>query len=250
MRSEIAYPYYGLGRAIDVVQAIRRAGGNDAMNVEVMRELGVAKTSDRVWAYGIPAAIQFGLVERIGRGDEGRLKLTELAGRIVLPSHPEEERVAKIAACKTPDLYAKLIERFAGHPIPSKEGLKNLLYREFKIVESMAPLAADAFLESIRVADLVTADGGLLTEGPRTAAEEKPKDKPPAAEQEQSDGQKFQTVRVPADFVIYKCKIGKGRVIDIPLPPSFTKAEVKRLTAFLETQVDEEEDSESNKEKG
>lgn len=46
-------------------------------------------------------------------------------------------------------------------------------------------------------------------------------------------------VPVPASFVIYKCKIRKGMVIDIPLPPEFTTADVKRLTAFLETQVDD-----------
>lgn len=47
-------------------------------------------------------------------------------------------------------------------------------------------------------------------------------------------------VHVPSDFVVYRCKIGPGKVIEIPLPPSFTKREMARLTAFLETQVDDE----------
>lgn len=241
VRSETSYPYFGLTRAIEIVEAVRRAGGNEASNAGVMRELGVTKPVDRAWAYGIPAATQFGLIERVGRGDEGRIKLTELALRIVLPGSADEGRLARAVACKTPDLYARLIEKFAGHPVPTKEGLKNILYREFKIVESMAPNAADAFIESIKAAELVTADNVITaSEAPRAPGEEKQKPgkpAPPSVPEVERSG--MQTLQVPADFIIYKCKLGKGRVIDIPLPPEFTKAEVDRLYAFLQTQVDE-----------
>lgn len=239
VRSETAYPYYGLSKSIELVQAVRRAGGNDASSASVMSELGVSKVTDRLWAYGIPAATQFGLVERIGRGNEGRIKITDLALRIVLPGPGDEARLAKIAAFKKPELYAKLLEKFAGHPIPPKENLKNILYREFGIVESMAPNAADAFLESLRAAELVTANGVIMTgDGASTdtggaAAKHAP------AEAVGTQGS-AKTIQVPADFVIYKCKIGGGRVIDIPLPPKFTRADVKRLHAFLETQVDDD----------
>jgi hypothetical protein len=47
-------------------------------------------------------------------------------------------------------------------------------------------------------------------------------------------------VDVPAEFIIYRCKISKGRVLEIPLPPDFTQADVKRLHAFLLTQVDDD----------
>jgi hypothetical protein len=47
-------------------------------------------------------------------------------------------------------------------------------------------------------------------------------------------------LHVPEDFVIYKCKISGGRVIDIPLPPKLTQSDVRRLYAFLQTQVDDE----------
>lgn len=52
-----------------------------------------------------------------------------------------------------------------------------------------------------------------------------------------------QSLLVPSDFVIYKCKIGGGRVIDLPLPPKLARADVKRLCAFLESQVDEESEA-------
>src|SRR5580658_4718164 len=77
-RSETQYPFFGLANAIDVVKAVQRAGGKEAPNADVMREMNVLKTTDRLWAYGIPGANYFGLIERIGRGEAGRIKLTEL----------------------------------------------------------------------------------------------------------------------------------------------------------------------------
>lgn len=241
-RSETTYPYFGLSNALKVMQAVRKAGGTDAPSSDVMRELGIEKTTDRYWAYGIPAAAQFGLIERVGRGESGRIKLTELGMRVALPG-PGEERAAKVAAFKTPELYTKLLERFAGAEKPSKEGLKNILHRDYRIVESMAPLAADAFLDSLAVAGLIAADGTISTEGLPTvatvAAEEKPTpqgikpSQPPAP-----DGKK--AIYVPEDYVIYKCKISGGLVIDIPLPPKLTSADVNKLHNFLQTQVDDE----------
>lgn len=216
--------------------AVRRAGGNEAAPAaDVLRELSVSKT-DRTWAYGIPAAMLFGLIERVGRGDDARIKLTPLGLRIALPGTSEEEKATKVAAFKTPELYAKLLEKFAGHPVPGKEVLKNILQRDFKIVESMAGNAAEAFLDSLKAADLVTPLGTISAGDGPPPQDEKPELLPPPP----SDAaRKGQTILVPADFIVYKCKIGKGRIIEIPLPPEFTKSDVQRLHAFLLTQVDD-----------
>lgn len=133
--------------------------------------------------------------------------------------------------------------KFAGHPVPSKEGLKNILHRDFKIVESMAPNAAEAFIESIKAADLVTPDNVILaSDGSGAPKDEKQKapSAAPTAKAPAVEHEGMQPVFVPADFVIYKCKISKGRVIDVPLPRDFTQADRARLNAFLETQVDDD----------
>lgn len=246
VRSETAYPYYGLTNAIGIVEAVRRAGGKEALSADVMREMGVAKATDRNWAYGIPGAIQFGLVERIGRGETGRIKVTDLGLRVVLASSPDVERAAKIAAFRKPELYTSLLERFAGAPLPSKEGLRNLLYTDYKIVESMAPIAAEAFIDSVKVAGLVNANNVISAEGSGAPAEDSQNKPPSKNDAPGSTGAagtqaSTKTITVPGDFVIYKCKIGKGRVIDIPLPPKFTTSDVKKLHAFLETQVDDDD---------
>ncbi len=242
-RSETAYPYYDLANAVGIVEAVRRAGGREASNADVMKEMKVVKAADRQWAYGIPGAALFGLIERIGRGDTGRIKVTDLGLRIVMASSPEAASAAKIAAFKKPELYASLLERFAG-TVPTKEGLKNLLYTDYKIVESMAPIAAEAFIDSLKVAGLVDANNAVSVGEPASpasgAAGAAKESAPPATHVPEN----MQTLHVPADFVIYKCKIGQGRVINIPLPPRFTSSDVKRLHAFLATQVDDDDSDE------
>ena len=238
VRSEVSYPYYGLTKAIEIVEAVRRAGGNEASNEAVQKELG-AKTTDRLWAYGIPAATQFGLLQRVGRGDEGRVKLTDLAMRIVYPGSPAEGRLARASACKNPELYGKLLEKFAGHPVPTKEGLRNILFREFKIVESMAPNAADAFIDSIKAAELVVGDRVVLGDATDPSEKSAPPTSPPAPNEAQAAT--TQTLIVPADYIIYKCKLSGGRVIDVPLPRKFSSADVDRLHNFLKTQIDDDE---------
>ncbi len=244
-RSETAYPYFGLTKALEIVEAIKKAGGSEAKNTEVMKTLSLTKTTDRLWAYGIPAAVQFGLIERVGRGNDGSLKLTPVATRIVFPADPEEARIAKIAALKTPELYSKLLEKGAGSPVPTKEGLKNILYRDHKILESMAATAAEAFLDSLKDADLISPNNLMMsTDGllPNASANQKETEtKPLAIAAVASD---TQVVVVPKDFVIYKCKIGKGKIIEIPLPPTFTKSEATKLHNFLLTQIDDDDSDE------
>lgn len=236
-RSETSYPYYGLAKVIDVVKAVQRAGGNTpAPATDVMREMNVTNKNDRQWAYGIPAAIMFGVIERIGRGDDAKIKLTALGLRIALPGTSDEERATKVAVFKTPELYSLLLERFAGHPAPSKEALKNILQRDYKIVESMAGNAADAFIDSLKTAELINPAGNISIAGGPVEEAPKPEDK----KEKKPANPDAKTIEVPADFIVYRCKISGGRVIEIPLPPKFSKADVSRLTAFLETQIDED----------
>jgi hypothetical protein len=237
VRSETPYPYFGLSKVIDIVKAVQRVSGNaPAPAAALLTDLGISKT-DRLWAYGIPAATYFGLVERIGRGEDAQVKLTELGRRIALPGTPDEERATKASAVKNPELYMKLLEQFAGAPVPSKDALKRILQRDYKIVESMAGGAADAFLDSLTAADVIAPNGVIAFDSQPRVDE---KDIKPPADVPPPPTAGMQNVEVPDTFVVYTCKFGKGRFIKIPLPRDFTGADVDRLYAFLKTQVDDE----------
>ena len=51
----------------------------------------------------------------------------------------------------------------------------------------------------------------------------------------------MQLVRVPADFVLYQCKIGPGKMLCLPLPRDLSTVEAYRISAFIFTQVDDED---------
>lgn len=241
-RSETPYPYFGLLKVMDIVRAVQRAGGNEAAPATaVQKELGLTKTTDRVWAYGIPSTILFGLIERTGRGDDAQLNLTLLGRCLALPGTPDEERRTKAAAIRTPELYQGLLEKFAGHPVPTKDVLKRILQRDFKILESMAGNAADAFLESVTFAELVTPSGTLASLGGDSDSRA-PLDAAPADASPSAPAAGTILVAVPQDYIIYRCKITQGRILDLPLPPNFTRKDAKRIHNFLLTQVDDVDD--------
>jgi hypothetical protein len=236
-RSGTEYPSFGLSLGIAVIEAVRRAGGSEAPSADVMKAMGIEKVTDRKWAYGIPAAKQFGLVERIGRGDSGRIKLTELGQRVALPG-PGEEKLSKIIALRTPPLYAKLLDRFAGHPVPPREGLRNILHREHDIVESMAQQAADAFIDSLVTAGVVNEQNLIVVDG--TANPAKPATTPTTKDETLAPPEGQKALYVPDNFIVYRCKISKNRVLEIPLPRDFTLRDADRMYAFLKTQIDDE----------
>ena len=227
VRSETPYPYFGLTKVIDIVKAVQRVSGNaPAPAAALLAELGIAKT-DRLWAYGIPAAVYFGLVERIGRGDDAQVKLTDLGKRVALPGTPDEERVTKATAVKTPELYGRLLEQFAGAPMPTKEALKNILQRDYKIVESMAGNAADAFLDSLKVAELVTA-GGVVTVDNTPRTDEKAKLEKTGEGGDDGRG-------APDEFIRHVFQLRRDLKITLPLPPDLTKKDVERINRWMQT---------------
>lgn len=49
-----------------------------------------------------------------------------------------------------------------------------------------------------------------------------------------------QSVKVPANYVLYQCKVGPGKFVCLPLPPELTYAEAARISRFVLTQTDDE----------
>lgn len=116
-------------------------------------------------------------------------------------------------------------------------------------IDTVRGEAADAFLESIEFVGVVR--NGIIssalnpTAAPTmalTVREEEPEVaievSPTAPSASVPNGK--QVMMVPSDFIIYKCKIGGGKVIDIALPPTFRQVDVDKLHAFLKTQIDDE----------
>jgi hypothetical protein len=247
-RSEEAYPYHSLQEALRVPEAVQKAGGNVASVSEVMKVMGLTSMAARSWTYRLSTARVFGLVDKGGRGDDAKIQVTDLFVAYANPTSDAERRATLMQIVLKPALYGKLLARYKGAPKPDVIGLANLLWRDHGILPTVKEQAAEAFLASIEFAGLVT--NGLVSMtasasapvsipliGSGASAEDKDA-KPPAEMPPVKSG--MQNVEVPADFIVYPCKIGKGRIIKIPLPPEFTRSEVERLYAFLLTQIDDD----------
>ena len=242
-RSETPYPYFSLPEAIKVGEAVQKAGGNSATERELAVALGLSSTQSRGWSYRISSAREFGLIERTGRGSAARIQITDLFMTYAHPGSDAEKRAALMQMMMKPTLYSSLLARYRGAPKPDATGLANVLWREYRLLESVKLDAAKAFLASAEFAGVI--NNGLISPvaqpiSPTTTdagSNEEKVDKPPHETQPKAG---TQSVVVPADYIIYRCKISGGRVIEVPLPRDFTTSDAEKMYAFLKTQVDDE----------
>jgi hypothetical protein len=245
-RSETPSPQASLTKAIEFVKTVRKVGGNgDAPTADVMKEMGINVKTTRSWSFTVPAAMQFGLVERIGRGDDAKLRVTDLAKRIVQSVSPEELHAAKMAALRSPQLYEQLLEKYADCEVPARDGLINLLCRDFKILDSTAPNTADCFLESLAEAGVIK-DNRIAPNGkPPAAGQTPPPPNPPLVSgvSEATKNEELTTIQVPASFVPHHFTLRKNMVVIIPLPPDLKTKEVERLSKWLATLPLDESDA-------
>ncbi len=88
---------------------------------------------------------------------------------------------------------------------------------------------------------LISSGDGKTRHGGSGADRLTPPVTPPGPAITASPPPRTQAVMVPADFVLYACKLSRGRFVQIPLPLELTRVDVERIHAFLLTQVDDPE---------
>jgi hypothetical protein len=181
-RSGASYPWFNLEDALGFARGVRERGGSEMREEDLLVALNLSR-STKSWIYKLSSAREFGLVQKQGRKGEARIVLTDLAKKLLLPGDEQETQAAKIAAFMSPQLYQKLYDRYKGAPVPIADRLANVLHRDFDLLESVAPAAAQAFIESARYAGLVTAANHIaprLPSGPEPPVPPPPLSQPEA----------------------------------------------------------------------
>jgi len=153
------FPFIPLRRALERAKALRqKAKGNEARTV----------TAASAWEYGIKssglrqtiAALKhFGLIDYIGTGAERKIKLTEMANRIVLDERadsPERDALIKKAAL-TPKIFAELWEHWHGE-LPDDVEIRAELTLDRGFSQSGAAEAVMVFKQSLAFAKLISED--------------------------------------------------------------------------------------------
>ncbi|HZX78199.1 hypothetical protein [Lysobacter sp.] len=154
-RSEVAFPYYNLDSAIEVAERIHDEAGGSCSRDQLAPMLGYSGVKNGGFLSKLGAARMFGLVEEVN----GMLRPTQLAAQIYAPVHATDAQRAKAQAFLNVELFEKVYERFKGQPLPTNQGLENLLRVEFKVVPAQIKNAIRTLQESAESAGFFNAAG-------------------------------------------------------------------------------------------
>jgi hypothetical protein len=233
-RSGTRYPFYDLAGAEVFVKAVEECGGNEVLEDDLLKHLGVSRTT-KSWIYRLSTAREFGLVERKGQKSDARLMITDLGKRILRPGDDDELAASRMAAFLTPALYKKLFEHYKGSRVPQAKFLANVLVRDHKLVDSVAEPAAEAFISTAKFAGLINAQSNVLDDAKK--GDRRGDAAPPPAPTAPLPDAARQTMPIPGDFIAHTFPLRRDLTVTIPLPISLTKKDVGRLKAWMDSLV-------------
>lgn len=150
------YPIVTWEASLDFIKLIDSFKYKLVSYSEVAKKLGLSSITTKSFSGKISTAKQFGLISTSNK----TIQLTEVAKNILYPTETDTHAIA-VDCFKNPPLYSKLIERYEGKALPSKEVLSNTLMMEYRITQSAKDNAAQVFLESAEYLGLI--QGGVLT---------------------------------------------------------------------------------------
>lgn len=151
------YPAYTVNEIIeDFIKIINQLGGKKVSIDLVAKTLEVSPTT-KSFTRKISAAKQYNLIET----SQGSLELTDLAKKILYPTDDKINSL-KIQAFSSPNIYAKLIERYEDKALPNSGILSNILLEpEYGITRNVKDLVVEKFIENCNDLDIIKS--GILT---------------------------------------------------------------------------------------
>ena len=134
-----AYPGIALEEALDKAEQIRKAEGKNEANVDTILAHWKYKPKSGAGLVALSALIKFGLMTSNGSGKDRRVRLTDLALRVLLDDRPESaERLALIReAALAPSIHKELWDKYQG-ALPSDLNLRYYLRKDKGFKESAA----------------------------------------------------------------------------------------------------------------
>ena len=209
------YPIVTWEASLDFIRLIDSFKYKLVSYSEVAKKLGLSNITTKSFTGKISTAKQFGLISVSNK----TIQLTEVAKSILYPTELDAYSI-EVECFKNPPLYARLIERYEGKPLPSKEVLSNILMMEYRITQSAKDNAAQVFLDSAEYLGLIK--GGVLAmdySGDNTSAPSS------TIESEKTSSQvseAFSPVSKPipkeSDYVWQMIPTSSGKIAEIKVP--------------------------------
>ena len=144
------YPRHSIKKALRIPEAIlKQNAGRECTVSEAAGFVGVGLGGP--FGVEVSSAIKYGLLDR---PSTGRLKLSELARRILRPQSPGDELVGmREATMKAPEI-SKVYNHYRGENLPDKEFFNNALIEQFGIPEDKIEEFTSIFSETLTDAKL------------------------------------------------------------------------------------------------
>ena len=223
-------PNHTLASAIQLLQVVyEKLKSSGPLGRDV---LSTASTSGAV-GIKIGSLTHYGLLERVSNKV---YKISSIGITILMPRAIEEKKAAVAEAARSPSLYQKLIEQFAGQGLPSM--LPNILAREYRVSAQSAESVADTFRATMEFAGLLQ-HGVLYKQLPdASTVEEKglgvPSDLPVSVSRSKEGDPAPKTVRGIAQGEQYTIPLSRERVAVFHLPLPLTKADLTRIKGWFD----------------
>ena len=148
------YPASDLEVAIERVRALHSEDGFNWTPVSVACNHWNLKSTSSSGIRALAALLQYGLLDEEGKGKDRRVRLSELAKRILRP-HPSPERVkAMQEAALKPSIFNELWEKH-GSNLPSDKTLRWELTESGDLNERYVDNFIETYKNTIRVAELM-----------------------------------------------------------------------------------------------
>ena len=155
------YPFIPLSKALERAEQLYRAEGKNYTPMTVATGHWAYKPKSSGGLQTIGALIGYGLLEDVGSGADRKVRVTELARRILLDQRPEStERNTLIReAALTPTVFGGLWSLWKDVGIPSASSMRHTLVFEHDFNENTVDDFISVFSQTIEFAGLTSADG-------------------------------------------------------------------------------------------
>ena len=150
------YPKVTWDECLDFVRTVSSFNLKSVSYNEVAKKYGLSNPAAKSFTSKVSSAKQFGLITTSGGNT---IQITDTCRRILFPTGEDTTHIVR-ACFGMPPLYNKLIAKYDGKAIPSKDILANILMNDYKIQKPVKDIAAKSFIDSAEQIGIIK--GGIL----------------------------------------------------------------------------------------
>lgn len=153
----MAFPLNSLEATLRIPKAILdQNAGKKCSDKQAAEFLGLA-TAKGAFGVELGSAIKYGVLQR---PEPGHIELTDLGRKILKPQRSEDEREGLRKAVISAPVLGDVYKHYRGENLPDQKFLHNALVDTFHVQEDRVGDFEHIFLSNLRLASLVSEDGG------------------------------------------------------------------------------------------